>query len=174
MNLNDPVDQDAPHPLGDLWLVLHVLMLRLIVHLGRQEMLEDIRSELRHILGIISILIVAILHCLREMLLASPLELSIHLAKLLLKPLSLLPLIFFFPLLHLVLGLVLKLGVLHARGGAAGGLGLGPDVHGQVGAIPPLEARGDRGSTTGALGDRRYLSLPITLGEMEVAHVSLD
>ena len=53
MHLNNPVNKNAPHPLTNVWLVLHVFDLWLILKLSPQVVFHDVSSEFGHILRVL-------------------------------------------------------------------------------------------------------------------------
>ena len=61
MNFNDPINQNASHPVSNLRLVLHVQRSWLIVHFRPQIVMHDILSELGHTLRIVRIMSIAFL-----------------------------------------------------------------------------------------------------------------
>jgi len=61
MNFNDPINQNASHPVSNLRLVLHVQRLGLIVHFCPQIVVHDILREFGHILRILRILTITFL-----------------------------------------------------------------------------------------------------------------
>ena len=93
MHLDDPVDQDASHSLRDLGLVLHVLVLRLIVHFSSHEVLHNISGEFSNILRVLSIILITLVNSLMQMHLAPCLEFFIDTLQLLVEPF---PFILFF------------------------------------------------------------------------------
>lgn len=94
MYLNNPINQDTPHPLCNLWLVVHILMRWLIKHFSMHEVPQDVGSELNHILRIAFLFLVTFIHGLLHMHLHSPLELVMNRLHLFLEPFALLLFIF--------------------------------------------------------------------------------
>ena len=129
MHLNDPVDQDTSHSLGDLRLVVHVLVLRLVHHFGRHKVLHNISCKFSDVLRVWCILSVAFVHSILEMNSAPSLEVVIDRLKLFVESLCLLPFIF---LLDKGKILFTSLDILDSGGGAARILALGPHFDGEV------------------------------------------
>lgn len=129
MHLDDPVNQDASHSLGDLRLVLHVLVLRLVHHFSRHEVLHNISCKLSDILRIGSIFSITFVYRILKMHFAPTLEILIDRLELFVKSLSLLPFVFFLDLVKILFAF---LCILDSGSGAAGILALGPHFDWQV------------------------------------------
>lgn len=112
MHLDYPVDQNASHSLSDLGLVIHVFVLRLIVHFSCHEMFHDVSGELSNILWVSCIFIITLVHCFLQMLFASPLEVFIDAVEVVVEPLALLPIIMFLPFVHFFFRFLLDLDIL--------------------------------------------------------------
>lgn len=52
VHLDDPVNEDAPHPFGDVRLLFHILRLGLVVVFDLEVVLHDGRSEFDHVLRV--------------------------------------------------------------------------------------------------------------------------
>ena len=62
VNFDDPVNEDAPHSVGDELLMLHILELGMVVTLTLQIVLHYLTSEYSHVLRICGIFSITFLY----------------------------------------------------------------------------------------------------------------
>ena len=71
MHLDDPVNQNASHSLCNIWLILHIFEFWLVLTFCSHEVLENVTGEFGNVLGVLSLMNIAVFDTLYKMALNS-------------------------------------------------------------------------------------------------------